>query len=597
MRIFLSVGGAGVTSKRTSSSSGFSSARSERSDSSNSLCSETKGCSSSTTPTTTTSGDTRDSSPIRSTATSENGTSPKLVVKAFARKTFGRSLDSNREASTKQASPKTTIKTLEPGKKSTASNSPSANSSPRTKTRGNDAGKNDREPDTSSKVVLAVNREIEEGDQNRLTGGLAAAIQPDNPIKESKISTLVSKSAGTETATAAKSFASKDSTTGEALSSRSHMQTTSNQVAVGVGTSIPKPTAAVKGTTKVSKDERRTDKGLTSANVTDASKKSVTANNGSTKALQTDKCNGFKSAGKADGSSQVDFALLMAESSGAVTSPSMSLLRASRNDRGRNHENNATNISIAMVSPMPSSTLCDQATLCGRDVPSGDHGKPPKPYQNKSDAVNRSVLKVGGGGGSSTLTTRSKMETTFDSTDEVITRETTSSPAAPKETTFSEEPEDIVINIKPMQPIVRASPYGYARGLGTTSYSTARALVPSVHVARLGLSRHAFSSSHDAILSGAGAFKRLPCASHGSIGDGATDYGSDVDSVDLACGYMSDGDMLRGHGRGVNDDIASGYVSEGGASLYSRRLQNRMRETMAVVREGVQKSAIIHDER
>lgn len=45
-----------------------------------------------------------------------------------------------------------------------------------------------------------------------------------------------------------------------------------------------------------------------------------------------------------------------------------------------------------------------------------------------------------------------------------------------------EEGDEVILNIKPMQPLVRASQYGYMRGLGMHQ---ARTVPPSLHVSRL----------------------------------------------------------------------------------------------------------------
>lgn len=46
-----------------------------------------------------------------------------------------------------------------------------------------------------------------------------------------------------------------------------------------------------------------------------------------------------------------------------------------------------------------------------------------------------------------------------------------------------EEGDEVILNIKPMQPLVRASQYGYMRGLGLHQ---TRTVPPSLHVSRLG---------------------------------------------------------------------------------------------------------------
>ena len=60
---------------------------------------------------------------------------------------------------------------------------------------------------------------------------------------------------------------------------------------------------------------------------------------------------------------------------------------------------------------------------------------------------------------------------------------------------------------------------------------------------------------------------------------------------------MSDGDILKSSNRN-NDDWSSGYLSEGGASLYAKRLQQRFREGMQAVKECMQKSSgLVDDDR
>ena len=93
--------------------------------------------------------------------------------------------------------------------------------------------------------------------------------------------------------------------------------------------------------------------------------------------------------------------------------------------------------------------------------------------------------------------------------------------------------------------------------------------------------------------------RRAMSTSMGSTGqaDGGG-YGADdspAPPVDMS-GYMSDGDVLR---RNDLDDMNSGYMSEGGATLYARRLQQRFQEGMDAVKECMEKSraALVDDDR
>ncbi|XP_073664789.1 neuron navigator 2 isoform X10 [Tursiops truncatus] len=74
---------------------------------------------------------------------------------------------------------------------------------------------------------------------------------------------------------------------------------------------------------------------------------------------------------------------------------------------------------------------------------------------------------------------------------------------------------------------------------------------------------------------------------HGDISDKAGDE-MDLESISMdAPGYMSDGDVLSKNVRA--DDITSGYMTDGGLGLYTRRL-NRLPDGMAVVRETLQRN-------
>ncbi|XP_037401112.1 neuron navigator 2 isoform X5 [Pygocentrus nattereri] len=67
------------------------------------------------------------------------------------------------------------------------------------------------------------------------------------------------------------------------------------------------------------------------------------------------------------------------------------------------------------------------------------------------------------------------------------------------------------------------------------------------------------------------------------------DLGERGEELELdVSGYVSDGDVLAKNAR--SDEITSGYMTDGGLSLYTRRL-NRLPDGMAVVRETLQRNA------
>ena len=165
-----------------------------------------------------------------------------------------------------------------------------------------------------------------------------------------------------------------------------------------------------------------------------------------------------------------------------------------------------------------------------------------------------------------------------------------------KETVIGEENNEEIIDIKPMQPIQRATPYSYLRAVSggplpkpSLHISTTLASAQSQNSAssRLGINRPLLDHTK---LYSASSLRRA--ASNGNT-HMEPDYSSDVD-FDIS-GYMSDGDVLRSS---HNDDYNSGYMSEGGASLYARKMQQRFREGMQAVRECMQKgNGIMDDDR
>ncbi|XP_021350248.1 neuron navigator 2-like isoform X3 [Mizuhopecten yessoensis] len=207
-----------------------------------------------------------------------------------------------------------------------------------------------------------------------------------------------------------------------------------------------------------------------------------------------------------------------------------------------------------------------------------------------------------------------KIETTFDTEirTETVNKDSDTSKNNLRETTFSEKSEKDptfvddsgeAMDIKPMQPIMRAMPYGssgYLRGYGTPGspasgkifHNPGYATPTTAYYARtssLGINRPLIGDPNKYY---SGSIKRTQSTGQNSSID--TDYSSDYDTYDYVSGYMSDGDILKGNKMG--DDMTSGYLSEGGASLYARRLQQRFREGMQAVKECMQKSTGLMDD-
>ena len=245
--------------------------------------------------------------------------------------------------------------------------------------------------------------------------------------------------------------------------------------------------------------------------------------------------------------------------------------------------------SIAQIKSISSPTTTSSPRL-GVKMLNSHHGKP---------ANNVAIVQPHHG---------EKIETTFDTEVRTEMRH-----PASKETTFAGnegkttfvDDSGEAMDIKPMQPIMRALPYGYFRGYtGYAGLSSNRNFhipgisVPPSSVCPARAQSHGFGVNRAVIEAGKfqSGHQIQRANSTGASISNDTDYSSDMDTYDYVSGYMSDGDILKSNSR--NDDWSSGYLSEGGASLYARRLQQRFREGMQAVKECMQKSSgLIDDDR
>lgn len=216
---------------------------------------------------------------------------------------------------------------------------------------------------------------------------------------------------------------------------------------------------------------------------------------------------------------------------------------------------------------------------------------PQKPSLPYTDHITQ--LRQSRGSQSPSTKSSRKMETTFDT--EVRTEEKEVVQTPPRETTIGDDTENFDEDITPMQPIMRSMPYSYLRGpspLPRPSFHIPSLSCQNQHLAhsaqsRLGVNRPLIDPAKLYTHS----MKRTISNCTSVL---ESDYSSDAEGFDIAAGYMSDGDILRSH----QPDDCSGYMSEGGASLYARRMQQRFREGMLAVKECMQKSSgLVDDDR
>ncbi|XP_018337514.1 PREDICTED: protein sickie [Trachymyrmex septentrionalis] len=179
---------------------------------------------------------------------------------------------------------------------------------------------------------------------------------------------------------------------------------------------------------------------------------------------------------------------------------------------------------VAMVSPMPSISDLMSDSSHSNSNSTGQSNSSDSSVIYRPSSESGSEIK--------TIPNR-KIDTTFEQMEKVLSENSTCGGALAD--------DEAEMTVKPMQPLLRGYTPG-ARGLQT---------LPSRTTAR--------------------QYTVLHSSSHHHVGNH-----HDYADVDVASGYLSDGEVLRGGGMSVGSrtlsDLCDGYMSEGGASLYARRI-------------------------
>ncbi|KAL7644966.1 UNVERIFIED_CONTAM: hypothetical protein RMT77_004783 [Armadillidium vulgare] len=538
-------GGSGV-SKRTSSSSGFSSARSERSDSSStSLCSDVRPPP--LPPHQNLPGSTTSSSSSEQTSGypeySSAGKSPGL---RGIRSRFSRSSKEGKESSPKSSR--------------RSEDRESSKGSPRSAHRGHRSGDSrDREREKGrekeGKSDVKEGRKADKLTLNLDTGSrcMSSATQVDNSNRTSKLASISSS---------AKAVQQPKSPTMPQIPSPSSPLSSS-----GVGTGIPKPTAAVKGTTKSVPDKSSPSSPNVNSPSSNKEYPNKIARNSPAPPIRRTPIGGE------------------APPTPELRDPKGSLPR--QRNLGRREDSNPP--SVAMVSPMPVNNINNNNNNNNNNnqVSASESGSALSEMSQNSGHSNSNSS-----GGSSVIYKPSSedenIEKPFnkDIGDKIFKQE---------------DSEDVIIDVKPMQPLIRAAQYGYIRGLGGHN---GRALPPSLHVSRMALQENSHTVPQKGMRIAPPHLRRhltpgsprSPGHIQGHIIDG--DY-SDLECIDLANGYLSDGDVLRSNIGCTTypPPNMDGYLSEGGASLYAHRLNQRLKEGMRQVHETMSRAQhFMHDD-
>lgn len=400
--------------------------------------------------------------------------------------------------------------------------------------------------------------------------GLCSQIKPDNQIRQSKIVANLTEKTSNVSPSASRSNILNETdsvVSNQCITANSSMESNCNgQVVSSPNSSIPKPTLAVKGTSKVIKEEKKpptagSEGGLTVISAPKSLKISNQDPQAGTKLSRED----------------IYVAVHIAGPDTQVLDTGQQLDKRNtsynKSDRSRSENRSGTvqcGVSIAMVSPIMSSNHKDSRNS-------------PQNMQNSEKILHSSLYNNDSKPPKSKSTSNFKTEHIYETCDKISPRNVGSVLSA-ENATIWEEGEDMLVNIKPMQPIVRASPYGYMRGLGPLSSPR---VIPNrlqsglrIHsdygeTGRMNSGRQFLTSLDSARMYGAG-MKRVLSGCNSLID---AEYAADIEPYDLAAGYLSDGEILRPGISYRSDDISSGYLSEGGAPSYSRKMASRARES------------------
>ncbi|XP_069694202.1 protein sickie isoform X2 [Periplaneta americana] len=378
-------GGGTNVSKRTSSSSGFSSARSERSDSSTSLCSDVKPC-----PSSAPQDEKLDADPALSFRHhSSDDSCPKGLSRGFKNKLVkGIGVGTSKDVS--PGSPKSRAKLQ------TSKSSPKfvRKSGISRENKGESVHEHQKAREDS--VLRSTYGEHKMHGREMLNSDNyvydTVAGDSENVPKQAKFSNVKTDHAPSKVR--GQSVSVKTSSSSGYNMSRATPAPPCTLGGGGPGSSIPKPTAAVKGTSKPAKEERN--------QVASPMKQVVVHREGL---------------------------------------PRQKHLGAPReSDMGGS-------ISVALVSPMPSVTASENSSSMSESSYSNSTG------QSNSNSSDSSVIYRPSSESGSEMgkPVSRKIETTFDSLDKVITQE--SPHVQPRETSFGEE--EATMNVKPMQPLLR----------------------------------------------------------------------------------------------------------------------------------------------
>lgn len=504
-----------AVSKRTSSSSGFSSAKSERSDSSLSL---------------------NESSNTPNAHIKSNLIGPKNIRQGdtLLKDKSGKNVKSKLVNSKALKDSSTNL-----SKSKTSNNDKSSRNSPKLPAR-----------DKESK--LAAPKSVSNTKLNQ--------IEDHSRNSKLKLDSKMTKLSGSQTKLSDQRTETGENGAGQTKGSPSqppHTPTGGQNFGAPNQTGIPKPTAAVKGTFKISKDDRHIISKSTNSQLSPIQSNSSlnSTNNVSALPFTREQSNLNKDVTQ----KQTLAVSPMPVVSGAQNTACSQMSESSHSNSGQ-HSNSSDGSVIYRPSSESGSEMSKSAT---NHIMSSRRIDMNSTYINdvineaeiseKEAAQNRLLEKAG------IKLPPSEQNRTADSSKKSDNDSRSSTPSHYRDNSLGDD-ENPLMNVLPMRPLLRG--YNSHLTLPMRTSGLGQKNIP-------GYPQHANTVKANFGRENIGLRDRL------NYGPGFTN--PDYCDLDIASGYMSDGDCLRRINvneidRSRNNDIMDGYMSEGGASLYGRRV-------------------------
>lgn len=511
-----------AVSKRTSSSSGFSSAKSERSDSSLSL---------------------NESSNAPNThIKSSNLIGPKTIRQQSDTLSKDKSGKNVKSKLVNSKAPKESITNL---------------SKTSTKTSNNERSKNSPKlPARDKESKLAAPKSISNTKLNQ--------IDDQTRGSKSKLESKMSKLSGSQVKLSEQRTDSTNESKAHDNASAKNVPTQPSPPSGGQGfgipnhTGIPKPTAAVKGTFKISKDDRHIINKSTNSQLSPIQSNSSlnSTNNVSALPFSREQSNLSKEMSQ----KQTLAVSPMPVVSSANPTGTSQMSESSHSNSTHSTTGQHSNSSDSSVIYRPSSESGSEMSKAPHSMASNKRLDMNTTYIN--DVINEAEISEKEAAQKRLLETTLKQQLDLHNrtlTDIKSNDSRSSTPSHCRDNSLGED-ENPLMNVLPMRPLLRGYNSHLTLPMRTTGLTQKN--IP-------GYPHHANTVKANFGRENMGLRDRM------NYGPGFSN--PDYCDLEIASGYMSDGDCLRrininDMDCGRNNDIMDGYMSEGGASLYGRRI-------------------------